>query len=40
MEKYGINGEKCLLRLICDVSGSDFIQRNGVLGNLFHILFT
>jgi hypothetical protein len=39
MEKYGINGEKCLLRLICEVAGSELVERNGVFGNLFHILF-
>lgn len=40
MEKYGINGRACLLLMICEASGSNFIDRNGVFGNLFHILFT
>lgn len=39
MDKYGINGQECLLRLICEVNGSDFIEANGVFGSLFHILF-
>lgn len=40
MEKYGINGEDCLLLLICEVSGIEFIETNGVFGNLIHILLT
>lgn len=39
MEKRGVNGQECLLRLICEVNGSDFTEINGVLGSLFHVLF-
>lgn len=40
MENYGINGHGCLLRLICEVAGSEMIKTNGVFGNLVHILLT
>jgi DM4/DM12 family len=40
MDSYGIKGRECLLRLICEVTGSDLIEMNGVLGNLFHVLMT
>lgn len=40
LEHYGVNGRECLLRLICEVQGNDFIEANGVVGNLFHILLT
>lgn len=40
MDVYGLDGRACLLRLICDVSNNNFYESNGVLGNLFHILFT
>lgn len=37
---YGIDGHACLLRMICEVSKSSFAENNGVMGSLFHILFT
>lgn len=40
MHFYGIDGHACLLRLICEVKESSFDENNGVLGSLFHILFT
>lgn len=40
MENYGVNGRECLLRLICEVNGNEFVETNGVFGNLFHILLT
>lgn len=40
MNFYGINGHACLLRMICEVKDSSFDENNGVLGSLFHILFT
>lgn len=40
LNENGINGNQCLLQIICEASGSDFIDRNGVFGNLFHIFFT
>lgn len=40
MEVYGLNGTACLLRIICEVSKSNFYETNGIFGNLFHLLFT
>lgn len=40
MGNYGLNGRACLLRIICEVSKTNFYETNGVFGNLFHILFT
>ena len=40
MDRNGINGKNCLLLMICEASGSNFVETNGVFGNLFHILFT
>lgn len=37
---YGLNGRACLMRLICEVSQSNFYETNGVFGSLFHILLT
>ncbi|CAO1440459.1 unnamed protein product [Diamesa serratosioi] len=41
MEAHGLkNGHDCLLRIICEVAKSDLIQKNGIIGNIFHLLFT
>jgi hypothetical protein len=40
LSTYGFNGHVCLLRFICEVGESNVFDANGVVGNLFHILFT
>lgn len=40
MDMYGIDGHACLLRMICEVSKHSFDESNGVIGSLFHIIFT
>lgn len=40
LEIFGLDGRACLLRMICEVAHSEVIESNGVVGNLFHILFT
>lgn len=36
----GIKGKKCLLLAICEASRFPFIDNNGVLGNIIHIILT
>lgn len=40
LDAHGLNGKACLLSIICEVANNDFYETNGVLGNIFHILFT
>lgn len=39
IETYGLSGRACLMRMICEASGSNLIETNGVFGNIFHIIF-
>ncbi|RZF39507.1 hypothetical protein LSTR_LSTR001028 [Laodelphax striatellus] len=39
LDRQRINGEQCILRLICEVSQAE-LRQNGLLGNLIHVLFT
>ncbi|KAL5290536.1 hypothetical protein ACFFRR_010108 [Megaselia abdita] len=39
--KYaGYSGKPCVLKMICEVNSQNFAEHNGILGHLFHILFT
>jgi hypothetical protein len=40
LDGYGISGNQCLLRLICEAAKSDLISSNGFIGSLIHILLT
>lgn len=36
----GIDGKKCLLLSICEAAKNSFLEANGVLGHVLHIIFT
>lgn len=38
--RAGYKGEACLLKLICESNHFDVGQHNGILGNVFHVLFS
>ncbi|KAI4465004.1 hypothetical protein MML48_3g00006210 [Holotrichia oblita] len=37
---HGYPGHSCLLRIICETALMSVTESNGVLGDLFHIIFT
>lgn len=37
---YGLDGRACLLRAICEASRSNFIDTNGVIGSIVHIILS
>ncbi|KAF4519443.1 hypothetical protein B566_EDAN008670 [Ephemera danica] len=39
MTQFGLNGQACLLRAICETSESS-LRHNGLFGDLLHIMFT
>lgn len=39
MNRYGFNARQCLLKAICETAQYQFGDRNGVLGDIIHILF-
>lgn len=36
----GIDGKKCLLLAICEAAKYPFMESNGVIGHVFHIILT
>lgn len=40
LESFGFNGHVCLLRTICEASGNEILEVNGVVGNFVHTLLT
>ncbi|XP_022901217.1 uncharacterized protein [Onthophagus taurus] len=40
LESHGYKGRPCLLRLICETALHSITETNGVLGNIFHVVFT
>ncbi|KAG5670637.1 hypothetical protein PVAND_000885 [Polypedilum vanderplanki] len=40
LKANGFDGKKCLLRAICESAQNSFLEVNGVLGNILHIIFT
>lgn len=39
LNKFGINGKACVLRLICELAESHGLQYNGLMGRAFETLF-
>lgn len=40
MSSFGLNGNACLLKTICQVAEVALGRNNGVLGDLVHVIFT
>lgn len=40
MTSFGLNGNACLLKTICQVAEVALGRNNGVLGDLVHVIFT
>lgn len=40
LRSMGFDGKKCWLRAICDASTHSFLESNGVLGHIIHVLLT
>lgn len=40
LEAWGYDGKNCMLRFICEMAKADVISGNGVIGSIFHVLFT
>lgn len=38
--RAGLNGEKCLLKAICETAEEPYTEHNGVVGDIIHIIFT
>lgn len=36
----GMDGKPCVLKMICEINAFELSQHNGVLGHLFHVLFS
>lgn len=35
-----MDGKKCLLLAICESSKTSFLEHNGILGNILHVVLT
>lgn len=40
LDKKGMHGRACVLRSICEAADTQFSHHSGLLGELFHIMFT
>ena len=40
LNAYGMDGKKCLLLAICESSRLPFLEHNGILGNILHVILT
>lgn len=40
LRRRGRNGTACLLKTICQTAEVDVYENNGLIGDLFHVVFT